>query len=92
MRCHLISDTRAPFLSLPPWPCGWRDALCNQVSCRGHGWQAIPHVVRGVLCEGDEGTAEVRDQHRLPPSASAVTLNCFHVFRDTPARPDLGIR
>ena len=30
------------FLSLPPWRCSWRDALCNQVSCRGHGWQAIP--------------------------------------------------
>ena len=30
------------------------------------------HVVRGVLCEGDEGTAEVRDQHWFPPSASAV--------------------
>ena len=33
-----------------------------------------PHVVRGVLCEGDEGTAEVRDQHWLPPSASGGTL------------------
>ena len=30
------------------------------------------HVVRGVLFEGDEGTAEVRDQHRFPPSASTV--------------------
>ena len=29
-------------------------------------------VVRGVLCEGDEGIAEVREQHRYPPSASAV--------------------
>ena len=29
------------FLSLPPWPCSWRDALCNQVCCRGRGWQAI---------------------------------------------------
>ena len=30
------------------------------------------HFVRGALCEGDEGTAEVRDQHRFPPSAFAV--------------------
>ena len=30
------------------------------------------HVVRDVLCEGDEGTAEVQEQHRYPPSASAV--------------------
>ena len=25
------------FLSLPPWPCSWRDALCSQVCCRGNG-------------------------------------------------------
>ena len=72
MHCHIITDTRASFLSLPPWPCGWRDALCNQVSCRGHGWQAILPRRPGVLCEGDEGTAEVRDQRRFPPSASAA--------------------
>ena len=34
--------------------------------------RAFSHFVRGVLCEGDEGTAEVREQHRFPPSASAV--------------------
>ena len=27
------------------------------------------HVVRCVLCEGDEGIAEVREQHRYPPTA-----------------------
>ena len=32
----------------------------------------LPHVVPDVLCEGDEGIAEVREQHRYPPSASAV--------------------
>ena len=32
----------------------------------------FPHVVRGVFCEGDADTAEVREQHRYPPSASAV--------------------
>ena len=32
----------------------------------------FPHVVRGVFCEGDEGIAEVREQHRYPPSAYAV--------------------
>ena len=30
------------------------------------------HVVRDALCEGDEGIADVREQHRYPPSASAV--------------------
>ena len=32
----------------------------------------LPHVVRDALCEGDEGIADVREQHRYPPSASAV--------------------
>ena len=30
------------------------------------------HVVRGVLCERDEGIPEVQEQHRYPPSPSAV--------------------
>ena len=29
-------------------------------------------VVRDAFCEGDEGIAEVREQHRYPPSAFAV--------------------
>ena len=32
----------------------------------------FPHVVWNAFCEGDEGIAEVREQHRYPPSASAV--------------------
>ena len=32
----------------------------------------LSHFVRGVLCEGDEGTAEVREQHRFPPTVSAL--------------------
>ena len=32
----------------------------------------LPHVVWVALCEGDEGIAEVREQHGYPPSASAV--------------------
>ena len=59
-------------LSLFLFPCSWRDALSSQVCCRGRGWQASPHVVRNVLCEGDEGIAEVREQHRYPPSDSAA--------------------
>ena len=40
LRC-IPHSTSASFLSLPPWPCSWRDALCSQVRCRGNGWQAI---------------------------------------------------
>ena len=32
----------------------------------------LTHVVRDAFCKGDEGIAEVRDQHRYPPTASAV--------------------
>ena len=32
----------------------------------------LTHVVRDAFCEGDEGIAEVREQHRYPPSALAV--------------------
>ena len=38
----------------------------------GVGGRPLHHVVRDVLCEGDEGFAVVREQHRYPPSASAV--------------------
>ena len=32
----------------------------------------LTHVVRDAFCEGDEGIAEVWEQHRYPPSAIAV--------------------
>ena len=32
----------------------------------------LTHVVWDAFCEGDEGIAEVREQHRYPPSALAV--------------------
>ena len=51
---HLLHHTShtAPstsFVSLPPWPCSWRDALCSQVCCRGNGWQAINPRCPGCL-------------------------------------------
>ena len=32
----------------------------------------LTHVDRDAFCEGDEGIAEVREQHGYPPTASAV--------------------
>ena len=32
----------------------------------------LTHVVRDAFCEGDEGIAEVREQHGYPPTAFAV--------------------
>ena len=52
---HIIAHTMHAhaqvelFLSLPPWPCSWRDALCSQVCCRGNGWQAINPRCPGCL-------------------------------------------
>ena len=65
----ITHSTSTSFVSLLPWPCSWRDALCSQVCCRG---TPLTHVVRDAFCEGDEGIAEVREQHRYPPSAFAV--------------------
>ena len=38
----------------------------------GVAGRPLTHTVRGVLFKGDEGIAEVREQHRYPPTASAV--------------------
>ena len=48
LRC-IPHSTSASFVSLPPWPCSWRDALCSQVCCRGNGWQAINPRCPGCL-------------------------------------------
>ena len=56
---NITYSTSASSVSLPPWSCSWRDALCSQVCCRGNGWQAIY-------------PAEVREQHGYPPTVSAV--------------------
>ena len=32
----------------------------------------LTHVVRDAFCEGDKGIAEVREQHRYPPTALSV--------------------
>ena len=46
---NITYSTSASSVSLPPWSCSWRDALCSQVCCRGNGWQAIyPAEVRGT--------------------------------------------
>ena len=46
---NITYSTTASFVSLPPWPCSWRDALCSQVCCRGNGWQAINPRCPGCL-------------------------------------------
>ena len=39
----------------------------------------LTHVVWDAFCEGDAGIAEVREQHRYPPSAFAVRDNSGNV-------------
>ena len=71
-------------LPLPPWPCSWRDALCSQVRCRGNDWQTINPRCPGCLSlRGRRGSiAEVREQHRYPPTASAVRESGGNVVGD----------
>ena len=42
----------------------------------------LTHVVRDAFCEGNEGIAEVLEQHRYPPTASAVRESGGNVVGD----------
>ena len=66
-------DTSVSFL-LPSLPGPVVGEMPSATRCAAVGVVRKPllHVVRDVLCERDEGIAEVREQHRYPPSASAV--------------------
>ena len=69
------------FLSLPPWPCSWRDALCSQVRCRGRGRQAINPRCPGSFCEGDEGICKGYDGNVV--GFQAVSLEIMQIVTST---------
>ena len=62
---------KSEHLCLPPSVVGEMPSAARYAAVGVVG-RPLPHVVRGAFCEGDEGIAEVREQHRYPPSASAV--------------------
>ena len=59
------------FLSLPGPPVGEMPSAARYAAVGVVG-RPLLHVVRDVLCEGNKDIAEVREQHRYPPSAFAV--------------------
>ena len=71
---HHTSLTAPAHLFFPslPGPVVGEMLSATRYAAVGVVGRPLPHVVRGVFCEGDADTAEVREQHRYPPSASAV--------------------
>ena len=59
-------------MSLLPGPVVGKMPTAARYAAVGVVGRPLFHVVRDVLCEGDEGIAEVREQHRYPPSVSAI--------------------
>ena len=60
------------FLPSLPGPVVGEMPYATRYAAVGMVGRPFHHVVWGVLCEGDEGIAEVREQDWYPPSASAV--------------------
>ena len=58
-----------PFL---PGPAVGEMLSATRYAAVGVVGRPLLHVVRDAFCEGDEGIAEVQEQHRYPPSDSAV--------------------
>ena len=71
---HVGSRDTSVSFSFPSLPCPVVGEMPSAARYAAVGMVGRPfsHVVRDVLCERDEGIAEVREQHRYPPSAYAV--------------------
>ena len=70
--CHTITAPELLLFPSLPGPVVGEMPSAARYAAVGVVGRPLPHVVRDVLCEGDEGIAEVWEQHRCPPSASAV--------------------
>ena len=71
---HQTSHTAPAHLLFPslPGPVVGEMLSAARFAAVGMVGRPLTHVVRDAFCEGDEGIAEVREQHRYPPTASAV--------------------
>ena len=69
---HIITAPGHLFFPSFPGPLHGEMPSAARYAAVGVFGRPLPHVVRDAFCEGDEGIAEVREQHRYPPSASAV--------------------
>ena len=71
MHYHIITAPAHLFFPSLPGPVVGEMPSAARYAAVGVVGRPLPHVVRDTLCEG-EGIADVREQHRYPPSASAV--------------------
>ena len=73
---HTIRDAHAQaliiFFPSLPGPVVGEMLSAARFAAVGMVGRPLTHGVRDAFCEGDEGIAEVREQHRYPPTASAV--------------------
>ena len=71
---HQTSHTAPALLLFPslPGPVVGEILSAARFAAVGMVGRPLTHVVRDAFCEGDEGIAEVREQHGYPPTASAV--------------------
>ena len=72
MHYHIITAPEHLFFPFLPGPVVGEMLSAARYAAVGVVGRPLPHVVRDAPCEGDEGIAEVREQHGYPPSASAV--------------------
>ena len=70
--CHTITAPEHLLFPSLPGPVVGDMPSAARFAAVGVFGRPLPHVVRDAFCEGDEGIAEVREQHRYPPSVSAV--------------------
>ena len=71
---HHTSHTAPAHLLFPslPGPVVGEMLSAARFAAVGMVGRPLTHVVRDAFCEGDEGIAEVREQHGYPSTASAV--------------------
>ena len=72
---HTIHGTRAQvehFFPSLPGPVVGEMLSAARFAAVGMVGRPLTRVVRDAFCEGNEGIAEVREQHGYPPTASAV--------------------
>ena len=70
--CHTITAPGHLFFPSLPGPAVGEMPSAARYAAVGVVGRPLPHFVRDAFCEGYEGTADVREQHGYPPSASAV--------------------
>ena len=69
---HTMHGARAQSIELSCGPVVGEMLSAARFAAVGMVGRPLTHVVRDAFCEEGEGIAEIREQHRYPPTASAV--------------------